>query len=219
MILLVVARDQREAARDPVLLGLLDPVARRGDEIPHHVARGGEGAAAEQHDARARRARSRRAADRARGHRGRTVRAAGRRGSPRLRPASPRARRPRRRSARSPRRRARCRRRSSANGRWWRRSCPTMSPSAPALDTPSPSTSGKLGRPAHARTPVRSLPAVGQREPGLHPVEARPFGARIGGERSLWTIPLPAVIRLIAPGSITLRLPIESRCSIAPSNK
>ena len=39
------------------------------------------------------------------------------------------------------------------------------------------------------------------------------------GERSEWTMPFPAVIRLTAPGSITLREPKESRCSIAPSNR
>ena len=39
---LVVAGDQREAQRLPVLLRLVDPVARRGDEVPEDVAAGGE---------------------------------------------------------------------------------------------------------------------------------------------------------------------------------
>ena len=54
---------------------------------------------------------------------------------------------------------------------------------------------------------VNLLLAVGQREPGLHSVELGPGRALSAGERSEWTMPLPAVIRLTAPGSITLREP------------
>jgi len=39
------------------------------------------------------------------------------------------------------------------------------------------------------------------------------------GERSEWTIPLPAVIRFTSPGSITISVPSESRCRILPSKR
>ena len=57
MIFLVVAGDQREAQRLPVLLGLVDPVARGGDEVPEDIARRREGLAAHQHQPAAARAR------------------------------------------------------------------------------------------------------------------------------------------------------------------
>src|SRR5690606_4728630 len=50
-IVLAITGNEREFAVLPFLLGLVDPVARRTDEIPPEVARGRERLAAEQHHA------------------------------------------------------------------------------------------------------------------------------------------------------------------------
>ena len=46
-----------------------------------------------------------------------------------------------------------------------------------------------------------------------------PISRISSGDRSEWTIPLPAVIRLTAPGRIVWKVPRLSRWSIAPSNR
>ena len=51
------------------------------------------------------------------------------------------------------------------------------------------------------------------------PDSAGPPGRSSAGERSEWTMPVPAVIRFTAPGSITISVPSESRWPIAPSNR
>ena len=93
-------------------------------------------------------------------------------------------------------------------------------PISTRAETPASSTSGKLAFGNMVERGVNLFLAVGQREPGLHSVEsAVRRRARAAGQRSEWTMPLPAVIRLTAPGSITAWMPRLSRCSIAPSNK
>ena len=78
----------------------------------------------------------------------------------------------------------------------------------------------KLGSGHMVERRVDLLLAVGKREPGLHSVEpCAAAGALLGGLRSEWTMPRPAVIRLTAPGSITWLDPTLSRWWIAPSNK
>src|SRR3546814_8304654 len=49
-IFLAIAGNEREFTILPVLLGLIDPVARRADEIPPQMTRGRERLAAEQQD-------------------------------------------------------------------------------------------------------------------------------------------------------------------------
>ena len=51
------------------------------------------------------------------------------------------------------------------------------------------------------------------------PLSSGPSGRTAAGVRSLWAMPLPAVIRLTAPGSIVAKVPSESRWSIAPANR
>src|SRR3546814_19269019 len=48
-IFLAIAENEREFTILPVLLGLIDPVARRADEIPPQMTRGRERLAAEPH--------------------------------------------------------------------------------------------------------------------------------------------------------------------------
>ena len=46
-----------------------------------------------------------------------------------------------------------------------------------------------------------------------------PLARASGGVRSEWAMPLPAVIRFIAPGVISSALPSLSRCMMRPSNR
>src|SRR5947199_373993 len=51
-ILLVVTGDEREAQRLPILLRFIDPLARRGNEVPEHVPRSAERLSTHEHRAR-----------------------------------------------------------------------------------------------------------------------------------------------------------------------
>jgi hypothetical protein len=64
-----------------------------------------------------------------------------------------------------------------------------------------------------------SSSAAGSASPQLQAVVRRVWPRRSAGVRSACTMPRPAVIQLMAPGSMRCTAPVESVCCIAPSNR
>ena len=219
--LLLIPRHPRELAGGPRALGLVDPVAPRRDEVPPHMPRGRERLA----PAQASRARPDADRKRCRDPRPHHVQASSVRASSRRALASPIATYSARSSATAsigtepPGLQQNIGVNRARIGRGRRGNAPQTTHNdarlrARRLDDRQACRAG------HARTQGPSP----RRFSGsaIHvwiPDNSGPCARSALGERSLWTMPCPAVIRLTAPGSIVARLPIESRWSIAPANR
>ena len=212
-----LARHRVETPGTPVVLRLHDAFWVAGDEVPDHVAPAQRLAADRAPPVHRRAARSIGCSPSC----STTIRCAGRSWSSRLNGASTEY------SARSaaggngsaaPARSVMSRysvgERVSTGDTW-----PKASPISTRTVAPPVSKHGRADAGVWVKDGAISSSSTGSAAHSCRPWLRRTWPRRSSGVRSLCTMPRPAVIQLMAPGSMRCTTPVESRCSMAPSNR